>query len=118
MSKIFTIRQGDRLPWLAYKFPFSLVTAVGVTFSAREEPGSALFIDRQPGVIANGTYVIEGVSTPLTPADGVAFYPWGPTDTSAVRKSCMALFHVIWPGSLQETVPSEGYERFTIGDNF
>lgn len=118
MSKIFTIRLGDRLPWLAYQFPFSLATATGVTFSARDANGGAPFIDRQPAQIADGTYVINGVATPLIPANGVVFYPWAAGDTAVARKSCQGLFHSVWPGSLQETLPSEGYERFAIGDNF
>ena len=30
----------------------------------------------------------------------------------------MGLFKVIWPGGLQETVPSEGYIPVVIGENF
>lgn len=120
MSKIFTIRVGDRLPALAYRFPFSLATALGVNFSARDADSGLLFIDRQPAVIANGTYIIDGVSTLLSPNDAqaVAFYPWASGDTAAVRKGAQALFHVNWPGPLQESLPSEGYERFVISENF
>lgn len=118
MSKIFTIRLGDRMPALAYKFPFPLTGALGVTFSARAGGTETVFIDRQPAQIADGTYIIDGISTALTPADGVAFYPWGPSDTAVERKGCQALFHVTWPGNLGESLPSEGYERFSIGDNF
>jgi hypothetical protein len=118
MAAKFTIRQGDRRPWIAYKFGFSLVGATSCNFSLRDEATDAVFIDDQAAVIANGTYDINGVSTALTPADGVVFYPWGATDTGQARKSCMGLFKVIWPGGLQETVPSEGYIPVTIGDNF
>jgi hypothetical protein len=118
MSDIFTIRQGNRAPYLFYKFPFSLATAVGVTFSARELPSKVVFIDRQPAQIANGTYTIDGKQVALTPADGVAFYPWGPTDTTTVRKSCSFLFHITWPGNLSETLPSEGGELMRIWENF
>lgn len=89
MAATFTIRQGDRRPWLAYRFGFSLVTATGVTFSLRDQSAGTVFIDDATAVIANGTYDINGVSTVLTPADGVVFYPWGPADTAAVRASCM-----------------------------
>ncbi len=118
MSKIFTIRVGDRKPYFAYKFPFSLVDALGVTFSAREEPSKTLFIDRQPAIIANGIYTVDGIPTPYVPADGVAFYPWAVGDTATIRKSAFGLFHVLWPGNLQESLPSEGYERFNISENF
>jgi hypothetical protein len=118
MSKIFTIRAGDRLPWLAYEFGFSLEDAVAVTFSAREEPASTVFIDRQPAIIADGTYVINGASRVLTPADGIVFYPWGAGDTATPRKSVQCLFHITWPGALQETLPSDGYERMVISENF
>lgn len=117
MSKIFSIRVGDRAPFFAYQFPFSLEDATGVTFSARTDAG-VVFIDHQPAQIANGTYDIEGVSTVLTPASGVVFYPWAAGDVAQERKSCMGLFHITWTGGLGETVPSEGYERFVINDNF
>ena len=118
MSRIFSIRMGDRLPYLAYNFGFSLVGALGVTFSAREEPLKTLFIDRQAAIIGNGTYIVNGVSKVYVPADGVAFYPWAALDTSVLRKSAMGLFHINWAGNLQESMPSEGYERFEINDNF
>ena len=118
MAAKFTIRQGDRRPWIAYQFGFSLVGATGVNFSLRDESTDAVFIDDQAAVIANGTYDINGVSTPLTPSDGVVFYPWAAPDTATARKSCMGLFKVIWPGGLQETVPSEGYIPVVIGENF
>lgn len=118
MSKIFSIRAGDRAPSLAYKFGFSLANAVSVSFSAKDEATDTVFIDHQSAQIANGTYTIDGVETPLTPADGVVFYPWGPTDTNVARKSVMGLFHITWPGALQETLPSEGYERIVISPNF
>lgn len=89
MSRAFTIRVGDRLPYLAYKFGFSLATATGVVFSARDESTDLVFIDRQAAIIANGTYVIDGVSQALTPADGVAFYPFALGDTAVARKSAM-----------------------------
>ena len=119
-EKIFTIRLGDRMPYLAYRFPFPLTDAVSVDFSAREVDAATPFINRQPAQIANGTYVIDGVSTVLSPADenAVVFYPWAVGDTAVQRKSCQFLFHITWTGPKQETVPSEGYGRFTIGDNF
>lgn len=118
MSRIFSIRLGDRKPYFAYEFGFSLVGALGVTFSAREAPLNTLFIDRQPAIIANGAYTVNGVPKAYTPVDGVAFHPWAAVDTSIIRKSCMGLFHILWPGNLQESMPSEGYERFEINDNF
>jgi len=118
MSKIFIIRQGDRLPYLAYEFGFSLATAVSVSFSARDAATDAVFIDRQPAIIANGTYVINGVSRALTPADGIVFYPWAAGDTAVARKGVQGLFHITWPGSLTESLPSEGYETIRIADNF
>lgn len=118
MSKVFTIRKGDRRPWFAYQFPFSLADASGVTFSARDATTGDVFIDTQPAVIADGTYEIDGVERVFTPADGVAFYPWGPTDTAVERKGALALFHITWAPGIVETVPSDGYERFSIAENF
>lgn len=119
MADKFTIRMGDRRPWLAYRFGFSLVGATGVTFSLRDEAGAkTVFIDDQAAVIADGTYDINGVSTVLTPADGVVFYPWAAGDTAQARKSCMGLFHINWPGGVQESMPSEGYVPVAISENF
>lgn len=118
MSKVFTIRKGDRRPWLAYDFGFSLADATGVTFSARDQTTGDVFIDNEPAVIADGTYTINGAEEVLTPADGVVFYPWGPTDTAVERKSAFCLFHITWAPGVSETVPSEGYERIAITDNF
>lgn len=117
MSKRFTIRRGDRRPSIAYQFPFSLVDAVSVSFSLRDEATQLVFIDDRPAVIANGTYEI-GELTVLTPASGVVFYPWAAGDTDEERRSCMGLFHITWPGGLQETLPSDGYIPVTIGPNF
>lgn len=118
MSETFTIRQGDRRPSIAYQFPFSLADAVSVSFSLRDEATKLVFIDDRPAVIANGTYEIGGESVALTPASGVVFYPWAAGDTAEARRSCMGLFHITWPGGLQETLPSEGYIPVTIGTNF
>lgn len=118
MSKTFTIRVGDRLPRLAYDFGFSLAGATAVTFSARDAVTGEVFIDNQPAEIANGTYMVNGIEEPLTPADGVVFYPWAEADTAVARKSVLGLFHITWPGPLQETLPSEGYERIVIAENF
>lgn len=118
MSKTFTIRVGDRRPWLAYEFGFSLAEAEAVTFSARDSATGDVFIDRAAAVIADGTYTINGVEEVLTPENGVVFYPWGPTDTAVARKGVVGLFHIEWPGGLQETLPSEGYEKIVIAENF
>lgn len=117
-NAVFSIRVGDRLPALAYDFGFSLATAISVSFSARDSTTNAIFIDKQPAIIANGTYTIAGALRVLTPADGIVFYPWAAADTLIARKSALALFHIQWPGALQETLPSEGYERITILENF
>lgn len=118
MSKTFTIRVGDRLPHLAYDFDFSLAQALGVTFSARDEATKEVFIDRAPAEIADGTYTLNGVEQILTPADGVVFYAWTAGDTAVPRKSVVGLFHITWPGNVEESLPSEGYERITIAENF
>ena len=76
MSKVFSLRVGDRMPYIAYDFGFSLAEAVSVSFSARDSDTQAVFIDRQPAQIADGTYTINGTEQVLTPADGVVFNPW------------------------------------------
>ena len=118
MADKFTIRQGDRRPWIAYQFGFDLTDALSVTFSLRDQSGGTVFIDNEAAVIADGTYDINGVATPLTPASGVVFYPWAAGDTDTARQSCMGLFHVLWPGNLPETLPSQGFIPVVIGENF
>lgn len=118
MSKVFSLRVGDRMPYIAYDFGFSLAEAVSVSFSARDSDTQAVFIDRQPAQIADGTYTINGTEQVLTPANGVVFYPWAAPDTATPRKSALCLFHITWPGGLGETLPSDGYERIVIAENF
>ncbi len=115
---IFTIRAGDRLPWLAYDFGFSLVGALGVTFSARVKGNAVPFINGLAAIIGNGTYTINGASVVLTPASGVVFYPWGVFDTAIPRKGVLGLFHITWAGNLQETIPSDGEVEILIKENF
>ena len=118
MSKTFTIPQGDRLPRLAFDFGISLVDAVSVSFSARDVGASVVFIDHQPALIADGVYAVNGQERVLTPADGIVFYPWAASDTSVARKDVVGLFHILWPGNLQETLPSEGSIPIVIHANF
>jgi hypothetical protein len=114
----FVIRRGDRLPWLAYQFGFSLEDAVSVTFSAREKATGGLFIDNKPAVIANGTYEISGVSRVFTRSDGVVFYQWEEVDTATVRGISDCLFHIVWPDDLQQTRPADAFIRMQIKENF
>lgn len=58
------------------------------------------------------------MSRVLTPANGIVFYPWGAGDTATPRKGVQCLFHINWPGSLEESLPSEGYVRVVIAENF
>lgn len=118
MSSLFTIRVGDRTPWLAYDFGFSLAGVLGVTFSARDEDTGVVFINRQPAVVANGTYTLNGAQVTYTPASGVVFYPWAPSDTAQIRPRVSGLFHLDWGAGQTETVPSEGLERIMISENF
>lgn len=117
-GQAFSIRIGDRLPAIAYDFGFSLATALAVNFSAKDSETQAVFINRQPAIIADGTYTIAREARVLTPADGIVFYAWAAGDTATVRKAVIGLFHITWPGGLQETLPSDGYERIVILENF
>jgi hypothetical protein len=116
-AEVFTIRTGDLEPFIAYRFGFSLRDAVSVNFSAKDATG-AVFINRQPAIIANGTYRINKTDMVLTPEDGVAFYPWAIPDTAVERRGVKGLFHIIWPLNRQETLPSEGFVDLIIGPNF
>ena len=116
-GEVFTIRVGDVEPFLAYKFGFSLRDAVSVNFSARDANG-VVFINRQPAVIADGTYRINKTDMVLTPEDGIAFYPFALADTAVERRGVKGLFHIIWPSNRQETLPSEGFVDLIIGPNF
>lgn len=118
MAETFTIRVGDRSPMIGYKFGVDLTSALGATFSLRDQTTDTVFIDDQPAIIANGTYTVNDEVVAYTPADGVVFYPWATLDTATARKSCMGLFHVQWPGGLQETRPSQGFVPVIIGENF
>ncbi|MFN3577494.1 MAG: hypothetical protein ACK4TJ_11010 [Tabrizicola sp.] len=118
MADRFTIRRGDRSPWIAYQFGIDLSLATAVTFSLRDEAAKAVFVDNAPAIVANGSYRIDGKLVTLSPEDGVVFYAWTGEDTAVERRSCMGLFHIQWPGGLQETWPSKGYIPVEIGPNF
>ena len=118
MSKAFSIRVGDRLPYLAYDFGFSLALATALKFSARDENTKEVFINQQTAIIANGTYTIDKTVRVLTPDSGIGFYPLAAADVTLARKSVSCLFHIIWPGNLGETMPSEVMEKMIISENF
>jgi hypothetical protein len=114
----FEIRVGDVSPQLAYRVGIDLSDVISVNFSARDKLTDVVFIDDQPALVADGTYRINGVMTPLTPADGVVIYQWQLADTATVRPSVECLFKLVRDGAAQETWPSKGFIRVTINENF
>lgn len=111
------IRVGDQVPWLVYYVGIDLTRATGATFSLREKDAVNPFIDDKPALIADGTYTVNGEQVAYTKADGVLLYPWDLSDTSVERVSCEGLFKITWPEG-QETWPSKGFIRVSIGENF
>ena len=78
-SEVFEVKTNARADWLFANLGMDLTAASGVTFSMRLR-GGATKVSLAAAQIGNGTYIIDGVSTVLTPASGVVFYPWGATD--------------------------------------
>lgn len=117
MVGTFELRVGDQVPYLVYRVGIDLTLALSATFSLRDKTLNTVFIDDQPAIIANGTYVIDGVPQVFTPADGILLYAWAPGDTATARASCAGLFKVTWPQG-QETWPSKGEIRVVIGPNY
>lgn len=95
----FTYTQGDTLPILFWKIdPLINLTGATVTWSMDDADGNDI-LDAVPATIANGTYLIDGVSTALTPADGVVF--WTPQPGNTAQKG-------IYRGSFEVTLPGGG----------
>lgn len=117
MNGTMELRVGDQVPWLVYRIGVDLTSALGATFSLREKDAVSPFIDDQPAIIADGTYRVNDELVTFTRADGVLLYAWSPADTATARSSCEGLFKVAWPEG-QETWPSKGFIRVSIGANF
>lgn len=101
---------------LFYKFePLrDLSTISTVKASMRTKNGSTVFANRT-ATVANGTYLIDGVSTVLTPASGVVFVDVTATDT-ATKGFYEAEFPVVYTDGKDDVIPSSGYAMIEIGE--
>lgn len=84
MSDSFKIVQGDLLTLLFYKLSprFGGLAGCSVFFDMALRGGGPAIINDEPAGIADGTYLIDGVSTVFTPADDVVFYQFKGTETA------------------------------------
>ena len=100
---------------LFYKFEPArdLSTISTVKASMRVKNGATVFANRS-AVVANGTYLIDGVSTPLTPASGVVFVDVTATDT-AIAGLYEIEFPVVYSDGKDDVIPSTGFALAQIG---
>lgn len=117
MSEDFTIKTGSDNDLLFYQFD-PLIDLTGVTsvkFSMKKQQGTAIKINAATAQVANGTYTIDGVSTVLTPVNGVVFYPWtlADLDTPGIYD---AEFKVTFANGKNSVNPSYGRKKIIISD--
>lgn len=104
----FYYTEGDTLPVMFWKIdpPTDLTLATSVTWSMEDANGNNV-IDDVAASIADGTYIIDGVSTDLTPADGVVF--WEPLTAQTANKGLYrGRFQVTFPGGRTMATPNSG----------
>lgn len=117
MSEIdFKVKQNAIGDWLFIEFgpEIDLASAgaeVRFTMKQRGSTGAPKIDDRIIQ-IANGTYVIDGVSTVLAPADRVAFVPWAANDLDTPGDYVCEAVPII--GGKRMTRPNYGYGTITI----
>ena len=118
MSDDFTIKTGSDNDLLFYQFD-PIVDLTGVTavkFSMKKQQETAIKIDEAAAQVANGTYIIDGVSTVLDPTDGVVFYPWtlADLDTAGIYDG---EFKVTFANGKHSVNPSYGRRKIIISDS-
>lgn len=117
MSEIdFKVKQNAIGDWLFIEFGPEINLSSGgaevrFTMALRNGTGAPKINDRAIQ-IASGTYVIDGVSTVLTPADGVAFVPWDTNDLDTPGDYVCEATPII--GGKRMTRPNYGYGTITI----
>lgn len=108
----YTLKTGVTQRLFFELVPVRDLASATVKASMRVRSGADVFIDRAAQV-ANGTYTIDGVSTPLTPASGVVFVDITATDTVAAGFYEME-FIVTYSGGFDDVLPSASYIPVTI----
>lgn len=111
----FYYTEGDTLPVVFWRIDphVDLTAASAVTWSMEDSDGNNV-IDDVAASIANGTYILDGVSVTLTPADGVVF--WEPQSTDTASSGMFrGRFRVTFPGGRILTSPNFGALEVVIG---
>ena len=107
----FTIETTGKNRWLFFDMGMDLTLASAVKFSMLNRADGAVKINAATAQIGNGTYVIDGVSTVLTPASGWAFYPWSGANDLDTPGNFEGEFTAVMPGG-NDITPT--YGRFPI----
>lgn len=109
----FNYTQGDTLPVVFWRIdPQIDLSGATVTWSMDDADGNDV-LDGAPASIANGSYLIDGISTTLTPADGVVFWTPGVDDTAA-KGIFRGSFEVTLPGGGKLHSPNKGYIEILV----
>lgn len=113
----FTIKKRSNGDKLFYRTsPVIDMTGATATFTMTQRGAAAPKIDQVAAQVANGTYIIDGVSTVFVPTDGVVFYDWpgaGDLDTAGEFE---AEWNIIKSGKSFKR-PSQGYEIITVSED-
>lgn len=118
MSDDFTIKTGSDNDLLFYQFDpiINLTGVLSVLFSMKKQQATTIKINDAVAQVANGTYIIDGVSTTLTPTDGVVFYPWTLVDLDTAG-NYEGEFKVTFANGKSSVNPSYGRKNIIISDS-
>lgn len=106
--------KGDLAPALFYQLdPIEDLTGLTVTFSMWDVATKTLKIAAAAAVVADGSYLINGVVTAYTPADGVVYYEPSGTDTDTID-DYRGQFTITFPGPKPGTYPARAGEFINI----
>lgn len=106
----YAIKQGDRLPVLdatitkADGTALDLSTALSITFRMRN-------VNARP----TGAFVVEAPATIVDAVSGRVRYSWASGDSNTPGQYA-GEFVVVFPGPLQQTVPTSGYLSIVVVD--
>lgn len=113
MSNSYSLKTGSTQR-LFFRFnpKRDLSTVASVKCSMRLRGGATVFANRA-ATVADGTYLIDGVSTILAPADGVVFVQLTASDTPSAGTYDLE-FPVTYSDANDDVFPSAGYAQAIV----
>lgn len=117
INRPFTIKIGSNGDKLFYRLsPVIDLTSATVTFSMRPRNVTTPKIDQVAAQVANGTYIIDGVSFTYVPTDGVVFYDWPGANDLDTAGEFESEWNITKAGKSFKR-PSQGYEIIIVSED-